>query len=891
MSTDVSMFSAIALVVAALAGIATGVLWARLRRERRMFVETTEALQASEHLHRTLASHFPSGAMALFDSNLCFLIATGSSVHALGLLSDDLRGRTIWEAFPRRFASQLEPHFRAALAGKEESFEVRFGKRYYEVSVGPIRDEHGTIVAGMATPQDITERRQVREALSQAEARLRALIEQMPAVTYIQSVSNINATTYTSPQILKMIGYTPEEMTSEPERWLSLIHPDDRDAVAAETERCNQTGEPFRMEYRYVARDGSIVWVHDESTIVTDDDGNPAFWQGMMFNITQRKQIEANLDFQSAILHAQGEASPDAIVVRAPSGELVNYNQRFLAMWGLSAETMASPSATRQSALELVDDPDQFVLEIESIYGDPRETHDEILLRDGRVLERYGAPIRIDGDVSSGYVWFYRDITSAKQVQEELRRQTLYAALLKDVTVRTDRTMKIEQVLRNAVDLVCERLGWPIGHVYVTDGVPGRLSPSPIWHMSDARYFAGFIQATDETTFTIGVGLPGRVMATRRPEWISDVSIDPRFLRKQQAAETDIHTAFALPVIVQHEVVAVLECFTTEVLPIDHELLSVMTEIGNRLGLVIERHLADEALIESQQRFTHAFDRAPIGIALVSTDGHWMKVNDALCAMFGYSQQDLLATTFQDLTHPDDLDADLDLVSSVLNGELEDYTLEKRYFHRDGHIVWGLLSVSLVRDSAGAPLYFVSQIQDISERKADEQRLIHQALHDPLTGLPNRALLMERLDHAVKRARRGDHPSLLFIDLDGFKSINDAFGHEVGDQVLITVARRLQATARSSDTPARLAGDEFVVLLEDIKHPDIVNSIVTRLLDEIRKPILINEHDVSVSASIGIRAIRNDDRSPDDILRDADIAMYRVKRAGKGRFLAFSERG
>src|ERR671917_1218625 len=188
---------------------------------------------------------------------------------------------------------------------------------------------------------------------------------------------------------------------------------------------------------------------------------------------------------------------------------------------------------------------------------------------------------------------------------------------------------------------------------------------------------------------------------------------------------------------------------------------------------VTERKRAESALRESEQRFRGSFERAATGMALVGTDGSFLRVNRSLCEILGYSERELLGKTFQEITHPDDLEVDVEHLRRLLAGEIRTYQTEKRYLHQDGHEVWALLSVSVVHDEQGEPLYFVSQIQDVSERKVLEERLIHQAFHDPLTGLANRNLLVDRLGHSLDPSRaRGDPQAVvLFMGLDGFKVV------------------------------------------------------------------------------------------------------------------------
>ena len=292
--------------------------------------------------------------------------------------------------------------------------------------------------------------------------------------------------------------------------------------------------------------------------------------------------------------------------------------------------------------------------------------------------------------------------------------------------------------------------------------------------------------------------------------------------------------------------------------------------------ITAERQAAGE-LREAEERFRNAFDQAPIGKALVSTEGHFTRVNSALCRITGYSERDLLATTFQALTHPDDLDADLDQVHRVLAGETESYAMEKRYRHADGHYIWALLNVSIVRDDEGAPRYFVSQIQDISEQKLAQQQLMELTLRDPLTGLANRVLFADRLEHAVERARRSkERIAVLFIDFDRFKAVNDSLGHAAGDELLRQAAGRMRRAVRPTDTVARLGGDEFTVLCEGLGPVNDAGWVASRVSEELERPFVLFGAERSIGVSIGI-AVADAHDSAETVLAKADAAMYRTK--------------
>jgi diguanylate cyclase (GGDEF)-like protein/PAS domain S-box-containing protein len=298
-----------------------------------------------------------------------------------------------------------------------------------------------------------------------------------------------------------------------------------------------------------------------------------------------------------------------------------------------------------------------------------------------------------------------------------------------------------------------------------------------------------------------------------------------------------------------------------------------------------------ELLRESEERFRSAFDYAAIGMALVSQEGRWLQVNRSLCQLVGYSEEELLTADIQALTHREDLDDLLLQQSRLTTGQVPGYQTEKRYIHKSGHEVWTLLSVSPVRDPETQSLRAIFQIQDITDRKRAEAQLVHDAFHDGLTGLPNRALFIDHLRLAVARSRRKECPlfSVLFLDLDRFKVVNDSLGHLVGDKLLMTMARRLESCLRPGDTIARLGGDEFTILLEDLKGNNEAIHVAERIQRELAKPFELDGRHIATSASIGIAPSSTGYEQPEDILRDADTAMYYAKSVGGNRHQVFEK--
>ncbi|HEV2800124.1 MAG TPA: EAL domain-containing protein [Pyrinomonadaceae bacterium] len=286
-----------------------------------------------------------------------------------------------------------------------------------------------------------------------------------------------------------------------------------------------------------------------------------------------------------------------------------------------------------------------------------------------------------------------------------------------------------------------------------------------------------------------------------------------------------------------------------------------------------------------EDRFRNAFDFAAIGMALVSSEGRWLQVNRALCKILGYSEREMIVTDFLTVIHPDDLSVAVEAIKRLRKGNSTIDQCEVRFQHKSGHKVWGLWSASLAGGSHAASTPLVFQIQDITDRKRAEEQLQHEAMHDVLTGLPNRAMFIDHLELAIARAQRNEARkfAVLYVDLDRFKVINDSLGHSVGDQLLKEVAVRLWKCVRAGDTVARLGGDEFVLLLEDIYEEKEAIDVAERIKGELAASFTLNGREVFTTVSIGVASSWTSYHQAEGLIRDADAAMYRAKSLGKNR--------
>ncbi|HEX5164332.1 MAG TPA: PAS domain S-box protein, partial [Thermomicrobiales bacterium] len=630
----------------------------------------------------------------------------------------------------------------------------------------------------------------LQQQLREAEARFRTLVEEMPAIIYINAWDEPHPMLYVSPHVEEMLGYPAMTWLEQPGFVYSIVHPDDREPLRAENARTEAIGARFSLEYRLIAHDGRIFWVRDECVPVYDIDGYPLFYQGIMIDVSDRHRAEEALRESEERFRGAFEDAAVALGIATLDGRLLRVNEAHCDLLGYRENELVGTDIRRLIHPDDLASTNQHRADL--LAGTIRSYKEErrYLHKDGHIVwglvslsltrDQHGNPLTILAQV--------QDISDRKLAEEALRESEEYFRSTFDDAGIAMGVADLHLRLLRVNQQYCEMLGYSEDELLA-------LQPSQLMHPD----------CWDAHERWRGDLLTGR-SATQQME--------------RRFRHHDGHVVWGLVNL-------------SLVLGGDGHPRYFLSQIQD----ITDRKRAEASLRESEALFRGAFASSMVGISLSTPDGRYIRVNQAFCEMLGYSQSQLLDLTYDAITAIDDLAEGDAYRRRMLAGEIDHFQIEKRYRHAAGHNVWVLLSVAIVRDSHGDPLYVIGQALDISARKALEDRLTHQAFHDSLTGLPNRALLHDRIAHALERAsRNGETIAVMFMDLDGFKAVNDKWGHATGDQLLIAVGARLRGWVRGGDTVARLGGDEFAILREDIRTLDEATRIAARIIAGLETP-------------------------------------------------------
>ena len=800
------------------------------RRFRQFFDQSVDILIVHDEKGRILDCNVEACRAHGYEREEMLSFSVGDLTD--DLLSEEERerqeraGGTLWQ----RIVKNEESNSGAVHFGEHQRKD---GARFpVEVRLGGV--EYGGRRMILASIRDITEQRQAEKEVREAEAKYRMLVEQVPAIVYTEDAEN-GDTLYDSPQIETILGYSRDICREDPQYWWKIVHPEDLEHVRAAEAAAVVEGK-FSLEYRCIARDKQVAWVKDDAKAIYDEKGKPRFWQGVIFDITSRKQMEEALRRSEAHFRTVVENLGEGLLITDINDVVLDMNSRLTQLTGYTEDEMLG-----HPAYERLLPPERWTSVLEGnrkrFEGEYAVYEMELLRKDGSSFwaEIHGSPYKDASGEIVGTLGAIVDITERKRAEESLREseerfRTIFEQSAIGISIADPDRRFLE------TNVAYQRLTGYSGEELYGKEIAELSHPEDV--------------PTDET----------------RNQEVHAGDRD-RYQREKRYIRKDGEQIWVRPTI------SVARDADGE-----PEFLIGMVED------ITERKRAEQALEQSEERYRSVVERTADGLFLADLESnHVLETNAALQRMLGYTAEELLEMTLYDFIV--DSKENIDRNSRRVLEEKQAFIGERRYRREDGGIIDVEVSASVI--PYGNKEVCCSIVRDVTERKAMERELAYRAFRDPLTGLPNRTLLEDRLRQATARAGRlGERISVLFLDLDNFKVINDSLGHETGDELLVTVSRRLQGCLRPSDTAARLGGDEFVVLLDVDSGVSEASRVAERILGALRIPLVLQGKELVVDASIGI-AVGGAGESPGDLLRDADLAMYRAKARGKAYYEVF----
>ncbi|MFD2367765.1 EAL domain-containing protein [Pseudoduganella sp. GCM10020061] len=479
---------------------------------------------------------------------------------------------------------------------------------------------------------------------------------------------------------------------------------------------------------------------------------------------------------------------------------------------------------------------------------------------------------------------FVHEISSRRVALQRLAAQEAAAAALVRSATLADAAPRVLRA-------ICTELGWSTGTIWMRDEKEGGLHCCEFWSADSAN--APFEAATRALQLAPDEGLGGRVLRSGQPVWVSDIAADESFVRKREAGEAHLRSGFALPVRAGGDLLGVMEFFSRQKTEPDPGLLAMMETVGSLLGQFIARRRAEAALFEEKERAEVTL--GSIGDGVIVTDIYCCVtyLNPVAETLTGWPTAQArgrpVNEVFRLVSQSGGETLPCPLGAAIHANRRVGLSMDAELVRRDGYRLMVEDAAAPVHDRAGQVVGGVMVFHDVSEARAMQVKMSHLTRHDHLTSLPNRALLYEQLSQALHHARGRDvELALLYIDLDGFKHINDALGHEAGDILLQEVTQRLLACVRTADTVSRQGGDEFTILLPEIRSSSDAIRVAEQVLEQVRAPFHIGDLELNLTASVGIALYPEDGDDPGVLLKHADAAMYRAKRSGRNQYHFFT---
>ena len=517
-----------------------------------------------------------------------------------------------------------------------------------------------------------------------------------------------------SDEVCRIFGVEPLDLPDWHERWLALIHPEDRPKAAEAAAAALRGGPRYDVEYRVIRPDGTVRVVHSQGDVTKDEAGRPLRQFGVLQDLTELRRTEYELRASEARFRTFVDHATDAFFLFDEESTIVDVNRHACDSLGYTREELIGMRpADFDSGL---DEASIRRLRDRMVAGETLTFETRHRRKDGTVfpVEIRAGQFEQDG---RRFLALARDISERKHAEQRVAAEHAVTRILAEAATVEEAAPKVLQAL-------CECLRWDLSALWLVDRQAQVLRCAELWREPSIEA-PEFEAATWASTFGHGSGLPGRVWASRTPACVPDVTIDPSFLRADVAAREGLHAAFAIPILLGAEVLGVVDLVSREVRQPDQALLDMVATIGSQIGQFIERKRAEKGLRESEERWRRLFETSSAGMALAGLDGVLTAANPALQRMLRRAEQEIVGHSVVELTHADDRDETVAVIERFKSGLQQEYHVEKRYLRSDGSPVWLNITTTLVPATATAAPMMQAIFLDITERKRAEEELRH----------------------------------------------------------------------------------------------------------------------------------------------------------------------
>jgi PAS domain S-box-containing protein len=641
-------------------------------------IEAKEKIEESEKIARSLLNSSNDLAILIDTSNNTILDINEVTVRNLGKPVEEFIGKPIFEVLPEdKLKTRITKYLNAVSSGMKAEFEDERNGRFYYNRYNPISDPSGKIIRMAVFSIDITRRKEIeleiikaKQIAEENEAKFKAIFDNSQDAI---GVSKAGINVFFNQSYIKLFGYQSEEELVG-KSLLTQIAPSEHPRIK-ENIRKRAVGEPVPTYYETIGitKDGKEFPF--EMTVGNFMLNNEKYTIGIIRDITERKLTQEKLLEKTALLEAHLNTAIDGILIVDHNGKKVLQNQQTVKLWNIPEHIVNNSDDQQQidHVMNFTKNPETFVNKIKYLYSHPEETsYDEIELVNNTILERYSAPVIGINNRNYGRIWVFRDITKRKLAENALKEN--------------------ERFIRN-----------------ITDNVPAYIASVDAktlkYTFVNQSFVSGFKKGKNEIVGAHISEVIGKENTEFAMQYINEVL---------NGKPSSYINTFNLVNGKRH---------------INVNYVPDFDESGNVKNIIVISYDVsdiinkDIALKASEEKFRRSFENAAFAIALVNTNFQFISVNHALCNMLGYTEKEMLHRTFSDITHPEDKKIGIELTKELYEGKRDYFWLEKRYVHKNGSIVWGLLSSSMVRDSENKPIFTIAQIQDITARKIAEAEL------------------------------------------------------------------------------------------------------------------------------------------------------------------------